>query len=281
MSWIFVRLLVLNSVTRNVEMSLTQMTVTPARLRVHFLPQFVAEAEMAGSTVVVVDLLRASTTICQALASGAREIIPFVEVELAAQAASDYGREEVLLGGERGGARIEGFDLGNSPVEYTSEAVFNRTILFTTTNGTRALDHARKADQVVLGAMVNLSAVVAFLQQVSQVDILCAGTRGQVTREDILAAGAIVHNLLALKGGRWELSEEAKQAQVAWGGVLNAARVASRSPSSQLAIELQETPGGRNLIAIGQDDDLAECAQIDRFEIVPRFDPVASRIFVP
>ncbi len=257
------------------------MTVTPARLRVHFLPQFVAEAEMAGGTVVVVDLLRASTTICQALASGAREIVPFVEVELAAQAASDYGRDKVLLGGERGGARIEGFDLGNSPVEYTSEVVFNRTILFTTTNGTRALDHARRADQVVLGAMVNLSAVVAFLQQIPQVHILCAGTRGQVTREDILAAGAIVHNLLALKGVRWELSEEAKQAQVAWGGVLNAARVASRSPSSQLAIELQETPGGRNLIAIGQDDDLAECAQIDRFEIVPRFDPVASRIFVP
>ena len=71
------------------------MTVTPARLRVHFLPQFVAEAEMAGGTVVVVDLLRASTTICQALASGAREIVPFVEVELAAQAASDYGRDQV------------------------------------------------------------------------------------------------------------------------------------------------------------------------------------------
>ena len=72
------------------------MTVTPARLRVHFLPQFVAEHELAGSTVVVVDLLRASTTICQALASGAQEIVPFVEVGVAAQAAADYGRDEVL-----------------------------------------------------------------------------------------------------------------------------------------------------------------------------------------
>lgn len=257
------------------------MTVTPTRLGVHFLPQFVAEHELAGSAVVVVDLLRASTTICQALASGAREIVPFVEVGLAAQAVADYGRDEVLLGGERGGARIEGFDLGNSPVEYTPEVVFNRTILFTTTNGTRALDHARRADQVVIGAMVNLSAVVAFLEPIPRVDILCAGTGGHVSGEDILAAGAIVHHLLACGEVQREPSEEAKQARVAWEELLKAARSAGRSPSSQLAIELRETPGGRNLIAIGQGDDLAECAQIDRFDIAPRFDPVGQRIFVP
>ena len=129
-------------------------------LRVHNLPELVDEADLAGSTVVVVDLLRASTTICQALASGAVEVVPFLTIEKTLAAAAK-NRPSVVLGGERGGRRINGFDLGNSPAEYTPAAVGGRRVLLTTTNGTRALHHARLADRIVVGAMVNRSAVAA------------------------------------------------------------------------------------------------------------------------
>src|SRR5215218_3513126 len=113
-------------------------------LRVHKLPQAVDREELVGSTVVVVDLLRATSTICQALAAGATEVVPFLEVSQALEAAEKHGRRDIVLGGERGGKRIDGFDLGNSPAEYTPATVGGRRVFFTTTNGTRALDHARQ-----------------------------------------------------------------------------------------------------------------------------------------
>src|SRR5262245_14849817 len=103
-------------------------------LHVHKLPSQVDEREFAGSTVVVIDLLRATTTICQALAAGAREVVPFRTIEETFAAAAKVGRHNVVLGGERGGKRIDGFDLGNSPSEYTPESVGGRRVFITTTN---------------------------------------------------------------------------------------------------------------------------------------------------
>src|SRR6188768_1522893 len=97
-------------------------------IRVHNLPGDVDARELAGSTVIVIDLLRATTTICQALASGATEVVPFREIDEALAAAAKVGRDQVVLGGERGGLRIAGFDLGNSPKEYTPEAVGGRRV---------------------------------------------------------------------------------------------------------------------------------------------------------
>jgi 2-phosphosulfolactate phosphatase len=249
-------------------------------LRVHYLPSLVAEDELADSTVVVIDLLRASTTICQALASGAAEVVPFVDVEATLAAAAACDRAQVVLGGERSGVRISGFDLGNSPSEYTPEAVSNRRVLFTTTNGTRALQHARLAKRVLIGAMVNLSAVAASVQDDVRVALLCAGTAGQVTREDALAAGAIVDRLTAMPGEPWQINSAAEAARRDWEEIATAARALGRSPSVQLAEELRDTPGGRNLLAVGYDDDLVACAQIDCLDVVPQFDPHAGRIYL-
>ena len=163
------------------------------RLDVHPLPKLVAENALAGSTVVVIDLLRASTTICQALANGAAEVVPYLEIadaQVAASAAPDG--EEIVLGGERGGQRIDGFDLGNSPAEYTRKAVAGKRVFLTTTNGTRALNHARLARRILVGSFVNLSAVADSIRDESRIDLLCAGTGGEETREDLLAAGALV-----------------------------------------------------------------------------------------
>jgi 2-phosphosulfolactate phosphatase len=251
-----------------------------SNLSVHYLPQFVADYELAGSTVVAVDLLRASSTICHALAAGATEVIPFVEVAETAQAAVGHSRADTLLGGERGGQRIESFDLGNSPSEYSPEIVFGRRVLFTTTNGTRALRHAHLARRVVVGAIVNLTAVAESVSTAEHLHILCAGTGGHVTREDILAAGAIVHKLLT-GAVAWQLNESAERALAEWQELCVAARSAGRSLSEQLALELRDTQGGKNLLAIGHDEDLVTCSQIDALNIVPEFDLKRWLIYLP
>src|SRR5207244_1946825 len=103
----------------------------------------------------------------------------------------------------RGGRRIEGFDLGNSPREYTRSAMRGRLVYLTTTNGTQALYHARFARRVVVGAMVNLSAVAASVKRESRVHVLCAGTDGRETKEDIVTAGALAWKIYELSQTDW------------------------------------------------------------------------------
>lgn len=251
------------------------------KLRLHYLPQFVGESELAGSTVIVVDLLRASTTICHALQSGARCVRPLLEVGDTVRLAQKLGRENVILGGERGGKRIAGFDVGNSPADYTPHVVFDREVLFTTTNGTRALHHARLANQVLVGATVNRATVAAAVRTDDRVDILCAGTGGVVTREDILAAGAIVDAVLSSAApGAWSTDEWTDAAEREWQELLTAAHVHGYSPSDQLALELRTTPGGKNLLAIGCDDDLYVCSRIDTLDILPVWDSATGEIML-
>ncbi|QEG33153.1 2-phosphosulfolactate phosphatase [Bythopirellula goksoeyrii] len=251
----------------------------PLILNVHYLPQFVAESDLAGSTVIVVDLLRASTTICHALKAGASAVVPLLEIGDVADRVEKLGRENVVLGGERGGELIEGFDLGNSPAEYTPDQVFGRTVLFTTTNGTRALLHSRIAERVFVGAAVNRVAVATAVLSAQRVDILCAGTNGIVTREDILAAGAITDEMLRLSGpDLWQTNEWADSAHREWQELLIGAKANRRSPSEQLAWELKSTPGGKNLLAIGHEEDLRLCAQLDTLAVVPEWDSSTGQI---
>jgi 2-phosphosulfolactate phosphatase len=247
------------------------------QLQVHALPKSVAAKELTGSTVVVIDLLRATSTICQALASGARDVVPFLEVDEALAAAAKLHRSKFVLGGERKGKQINGFDLGNSPGDYTPDHVGGRRLLFTSTNGSKALDHARLAERVLVGSALNRAALVGAIQDAPRVDILCAGTEGKISRDDLLAAGAIAHSL----GNSWQRNELAESVAGDWAQLLDAARSVSQSPSEQLAIELRETPGGRNLLAIELDDDLMFCAQLDRLDVVPELDTKAWRIYVP
>jgi 2-phosphosulfolactate phosphatase len=253
------------------------------RLRVHNLPH--AAAQLSGSTVVVIDLLRASSTICQALAAGAIDVVPFRDVTEALSAAADVPRETVVLGGERGGKRIDGFDLGNSPREYTLERVGGKRVFLTTTNGTQALWRARMAQRIVVGSILNLSAVAESIRNEPRLNVLCAGTDGRETAEDILAAGAIVYQGAyqgtSLAAERQALNQAAARAQLKWQRLLESARISGRGVNEELAIALRDTPGGRNLLAIGLEQDLEDCAQVDRLTIVPELDVREWRITVP
>jgi 2-phosphosulfolactate phosphatase len=248
-------------------------------LDVYPLPSLEVEKELIGRAVVVIDLLRATSTICQALASGASEVVPFLEVpEARAAKAAAADRDRVLLGGERGGKLIEGFDLGNSPLEYTDDVVGDRRVFLTTTNGTRALTLARVARRVVAGAFLNFSAVVACVAVESSVGILCAGTEGKVTRDDLLAAGAFVDGLCKFNAERWKLNSDAESARRDWLSLVGAARVADVPVRDYLATVLQDTAGGRNLLSIGMDRDLVACAQIDELAVVPELNVAEWRI---
>jgi 2-phosphosulfolactate phosphatase len=240
-------------------------------ISIHKHPPLVPAETLAGSAVVVIDLLRASTSICWALANGARDVRPFAEVDDLLHAAAELGRANVLLGGERGGVRIDGFDLGNSPAEYTPERVSDKSVLITTTNGTRALWHARLAKRIVVGCANNRAAVAEALRYEAEVHILCAGTDGEPSAEDELAAGAIGDLLAQPKS---DVPVEVSR----WRQLLRTAEAAGRTPSEQFALALAEIKHGQTLLRLGFGDDLPRCAALDVLEVVPEFDPASGRI---
>ncbi len=246
----------------------TRHTCMP-HLAAYLLPELVSSDDLAGHVVVAVDVLRATTTIIHALANGALEVQPVLTVEEARSRTA--GWPGALLGGERGGKQIEGFHLGNSPAEYTPEKVRDRTLVFTTTNGTRALQHSRKATKILVGAFVNFTAICRELQGVEKVAVVCAGTDRQITREDVLFAGAVTDELC--RSGGYELNDQAEIAADAW-----RTAVRQMTEGSSLATLLRGSLGARNLIEIGQERDIEIAAQIDKFDIVPVFDPRSGLI---
>lgn len=244
-------------------------------LNVYALPGIVDPAELEGDTAVVIDVLRACTTIVYALASGAKQVVPCLEVAEALNKAGQFSLSEVLLGGERQGVMIDGFDLGNSPAEYRPEVVSGKTIVFTTTNGTRAMDRCRKARRVYLAGFVNVSAVCDRLLDAERIHIICAGTKGEFSRDDILLAGLMVEKIAARSGETYALNAQAITARENWREAfpLPCALGAEPIPPERLVECLRNTAGGKNVIAAGCEHDLWEAAQVDRFDIVPELDP--------
>jgi 2-phosphosulfolactate phosphatase len=252
----------------------------PGILNVYVLPKLVEPEDLLGGTAVVVDVLRSTTTIIHALAAGAREVIPCAEVEEARKVARQLPSDQVVLAGERGGLAVEGFDLGNSPGDYTAQRVRGKTIVITTTNGTRAMAHAQTASQIFLGAFVNVSALCEQLQGRQAIHVLCSGTDGESSDDDILLAGMLVDRLQRRDGLGYLLNAQAIVAQETWlhAFPLPLALGAETLEPERLAKVLDKTLGGRNLVELGLDEDILAAAQIDRFAIVPELDPVTFRI---
>jgi len=222
-------------------------------------PALIAARPPAGAAVVI-DVLRATSTIATALHHGAAGVIPVREPDEAIAAMKRIGRDRVLLCGERGSRLIAGFDLDNSPASYTAEAVRGKTLAFTTTNGTRALiDAARDAGVVYCGALLNRQAIVRALQtgEASDALIVCAGNEGTLSFEDLLCAGAIVAQCY-----REHRSVERSDAA-------RAAMTVFEANAKKLTTALAFGTHARSLRDAGFAADVADCAQLDVLDVVP------------
>jgi 2-phosphosulfolactate phosphatase len=241
------------------------------------VPQLVDPAALVGGIAIVIDQLRASTTICAAIASGAVGVIPCMTEEEASAAKRARPAGMCLTGGEREGVQIPGFDLDNSPAAYTPERVRGKTIAFTTTNGTKAAVLAHGAGSLAIGCLANLSAVSEFVGVDERaVHILCAGTRQRVTLEDTIAAGAIAERLERM--GRPIHLPDARPDDDTTMIAIRLWREFAAKPGGVLEA-MRMSRGGRNLTREKLAGDIETCAKVDAMPVVPVFD-AAMGMFV-
>ena len=231
------------------------------RIDVFFGPAGLTASDVAGRVVVVIDVLRASTSIATALANGARAVIPVDSTEEVVTRAKAFERSEVKLAGERQMRPIPGFDLGNSPREFSREVVEGKTVLLSTTNGTTAIASLQGPRDVVIGSYVNFSAVLAMLRAAlrggADIAILCAGRDKQFSLEDAACAGRFVHHAMR------------RRTDVAVNDAAFASMLIDRRYSDNLMRLFSASAHGRALSEAGYGDDLADCAAIDSYPIIP------------
>ena len=230
------------------------------RIDLYFTPSQTDELALRDKSVVVIDVLRASTTIIAALGNGAREVIPVATVESAVKISGSLGGDQTLLGGERNGKMVEGFNLGNSPAEYTGERVKGKVVIFSTTNGSQAMEKARHARDLLICAFVNVSAVAESLRQ-NPLDfiIICGGNNGGFSLEDSVCAGMLITRVVA------------DDQQVLSDGAI-AGRSLYRTHGRNILKMMRSSEHGRYLEEIGFADDLKLCAGIDTIPILPQLE---------
>jgi 2-phosphosulfolactate phosphatase len=231
------------------------------RVDVFFGTQQFGSADVAGRVVAVIDVLRASTSIAVALANGAKAVVPFDSSEEVVNRAKQFERGLVRLAGERKMHAIPGFDFGNSPREFTRDAVEGKTILLTTTNGTGVLGSIQGARDVVVASYVNFSAVLAMLRAAARagtdVSIICAGREKQFSLEDAACAGRYARGIAR------RLPE----------AVMNDAALAcsmvDRRYGENVTRLFQEATHGKALSEAGYAEDLVVCGSLDAYPVIP------------
>ncbi len=216
------------------------------------------EEDIRGKTVVIVDVLRASSTMVTALQNGAKGVIAVEDMDDASKISHNLDAESFLLSGEKNGITIEGYDLGNSPMEHSEDIVRGKTIILNTTNGTKAIKRCGLADRIIVGSFLNLEATVDFLKQLDdEVVLVCAGWRGRLSFEDLLCAGNIIYELCS-----GQLPAEAQDgAKVAFGLYEKFGDdIESSVKSSNYAERLKDIVGK---------DDLSYCCQRSITQVLP------------
>lgn len=227
-------------------------------LDVVFTPSEVG-GNVGDRTVVVIDVLRATSTILEALVNGAQAVVPVDSVEVAVAKAGEIGRDHAVLCGERDMQPISGFHFGNSPLEFTAERVTGKTLVMTTTNGTRAIALGGTGSRCVVGSFLNASAVAAQVREDDDVLLLCAGREGRYALEDALCAGTIARHVVS---GR-------RRAEIRLNDAAMTSMLLARRYARALPKVLMRTAAGRRLTEIGREEDVRWCAQPDRHDRVP------------
>ncbi|MDD4075344.1 MAG: 2-phosphosulfolactate phosphatase [Eubacteriales bacterium] len=214
-------------------------------------------ARLMDTTAIVVDVLRATTCMVVGIQNGIVKIIPTSDAAEAASFVTRLGSRDSLLAGETGGVKTQGFDIGNSPFEFSVEAVKGRTVIMSTTNGTTAVCASASADNVLIGAMVNATAVAKRAVELGKdVVIICAGTDGAISADDLIAAGAIAEEII--KGvGKAVCTDTVSVSRWLYKGYM------------EKRVDIHEINHCKKLIELGFEDDVKFCFRRDMTDVVP------------
>lgn len=220
----------------------------------------VINKDLRYTQAVVIDTLRATSVMIAALNNGCRQVLPTIEIDEAMLCKRTMREHTVLLGGERNAVLIPGFDLSNSPLEYTRETVEGKVLVLTTTNGTAAIHRAASSKRVLIGAMINASAVARkLMEEGDHTTIICSGTRGKYSLDDIFTAGCIISKLREL-GSEIQLDDLGFTSEMLYLQYKNDWHALVKNASHY-----------KILVDCGYADDIAYCMQEDVFDIVPEW----------
>ncbi|NME82304.1 2-phosphosulfolactate phosphatase family protein [Clostridium sp. SM-530-WT-3G] len=224
------------------------------------------ESKLENKIAIVIDMFRATSVITTALSNGCKEVIPFLTIEESKEYADTLNRDEYILGGERKAVKIEGFDLSNSPLEYTKEVVKDKSVLMTTTNGTRTLAKCGAAKRIFIAAMINGKAVAEKLAEINEdVVIVNAGTNGNFSMDDYICSGYIINEILKIRKNV-ELTDIAKTANMIY------------ESNTDIISYVKEATHYSVMRSLGLDDDINYCIKKDIIDIVPEYKDGRIRI---
>lgn len=228
------------------------------KINVILSPANVEEINFTNKNTIVIDVLRATSTIVTALMNGAKEIIPVNSVEFAMKASTSMFGGQTLLAGERNTKKIDGFNLGNSPLEFTSENINGKAIILFTTNGSKAVVKAKYSKNLWIASFLNLSSISNHLIELNEdVEILCSGRNQVFSLEDTICAGKIILEMQNIKEDI-ELTDSSK-----------AATTLAKSLGKNIKKMLMESEHGKILIENGFVDDIDYCAKLNLTDIIP------------
>ena len=222
-------------------------------------PVPLAKADLQNKTVVVIDVLRFCTTACAALAAGARAVIPTDGPGEAGEMRTKIGADMAVVAGERNGVKLESFDFGNSPAEFTKATVGGKHVVMTTTNGTGIFSKAGMAGPVLAGAIVNSSKVAERVaRERRDAVIVCSGSEGGFSIEDTICGGLLIHQLATAHGIQTTLNDAGSLALLLY-----------RSNKTALKQTIEQGEHGRFLTSIGFAGDVDTAAAVDSMPVLP------------
>jgi len=240
------------------EANLIRSPVPKASLRVKksldicLSPDLIHLYDLKSKIVVVVDILRASSSIVAGIACGVKSITPFASLK-ACMAMKSQG---YIIAGERGGQKVDGFDIGNSPFSYMKPDLANRELAVTTTNGTVAIEKSKEADEIIIGAFLNISSIASYLNsRKKNVLINCAGWKGQPNLEDTLFAGALA---ILLESGFTPSEDTAIMAKTLY-----------QQAEGELLDIINTSSHARRLLKFNIQKDIEFCLTANKFQVVP------------
>ena len=230
------------------------------KLNVFLSPIIVDELYFTGKTTVVIDVLRATSTIITAVNNDAKEVVPVASIEFAVKVSGGMFGGQTLLGGERNTKKIEGFALGNSPFEYSKDVVEGKSIVFYTTNGTKAVAKAKYSENLFACSFLNIQAVTEHLKSLNtDIEIICSGRNNYFSLEDTVCAGMLVSKILK-KDESIQLNDSA-----------NAALILYEKFNKNILKMLKASDHGKILIDNGFEEDLEYCSKVDLLDVIPNY----------